>query len=170
MPNSAKNAGGQSSPMGEWQRMGDDLTHAEFTERPDVVESPPVWWVNQGKTYDEERDGGYIWAPQRTKAGISAGHHVAVRDVRIGDRVIHYSKGHIRAVGVAESGGVEGLKPSELADEPWQVEGFTAQISYQELETPIQLNELDLEQREGVGPFTSAGGVQQGYLYPVPPR
>ena len=170
MPNSAKNAGGQSSPMGEWQRMGDDLTDAEFTERPDVGESPPVWWVNQGKTYDEERDGGYIWAPQRTKAGISAGHHVAVRDVRIGDRVIHYSKGHIRAVGVAESGGVEGLKPSELADEPWQVEGFTAQISYQELETPIQLNELDLEQREGVGPFTSAGGVQQGYLYPVPPK
>lgn len=35
-----------------------------------------VWWVNQGRTYSDERDGGYIWAPSVTKAGRPASHHV----------------------------------------------------------------------------------------------
>ena len=25
------------------------------------------WWVNQGQTYREEREGGYLWSPKRKR-------------------------------------------------------------------------------------------------------
>ena len=65
----------------------------------DVVEFSKLWWVNQGSTYRQERDGGYVWAPKVTKRGTSVGHHTAVNDLRPGDLILHYKDGHVRAVG-----------------------------------------------------------------------
>jgi hypothetical protein len=44
-----------------------DWSNAEFVRLPAIERR--FWWVNQGKTFKEEREGGYIWAPQRTKSG-----------------------------------------------------------------------------------------------------
>jgi hypothetical protein len=30
---------------------------------------PNYWWVNQGATYRQERDGEYLWAPKESKSG-----------------------------------------------------------------------------------------------------
>lgn len=27
------------------------------------------WWVNQNKTYAQEREGGYLWSPKRKTNG-----------------------------------------------------------------------------------------------------
>ncbi len=34
-----------------------------------VVDFSGLWWVNQGATYNEERAGGYVWAPLTNKVG-----------------------------------------------------------------------------------------------------
>ena len=129
---------------------------------------PIVWWVNQGQTYAKERDGSYIWAPQKTKSGTPASHHTAVDDVRRGDRIVHYAKGHIRAAGIAVSDGREQRRPDELSGDAWEVDGYSADVEYHELERPIPLAEIDISYREGGGgPFTAAGAVQQGYLFRV---
>lgn len=131
-------------------------------------ESSPVprWWVNQGETYLNERDGSYIWAPQETKAGYGVGHHTAVKSVLAGDRIVHYADGHIRAIGTAIADGVEADRPGELPEQHWQRTGFKAEVVYDELEQPVALREIPEElRRGGDGPFTSSGGVKQGYLF-----
>lgn len=133
--------------------------------------SPPQvrWWVNQGETFRQEREGGYVWAPQVTKAGIAVGHHTAVRRVRSGDRVVHYSKGHIRAVSTATTDGYEAPRPDDLPDEAWQREGLRADAAYVDLDRPIPLGSIPEALRSGAGgPFNSNGGVNQGYLFEVP--
>jgi hypothetical protein len=34
-----------------------------------LVGKPSVWWVNQGTSYKEQRDGGFLWAPMLNKLG-----------------------------------------------------------------------------------------------------
>ena len=41
-----------------------------------------VWWVNQGATWKQETDGGYVWAPKTNKAGHVQGHHHSVNRLR----------------------------------------------------------------------------------------
>jgi 5-methylcytosine-specific restriction protein B len=60
----------------------------------------PAWWVNQGSTYAQERKGGYVWAPTKTKAGHAVEHHTNVSRLQPGDAIIHYAEGSIRAVGI----------------------------------------------------------------------
>src|SRR5438093_1038806 len=35
------------------------------------------WWVNQNETYRQERQGGYMWCPKKTKKakGYAKSHH-----------------------------------------------------------------------------------------------
>ena len=40
--------------------------------------------MNQGATYRQERDGGYLWAPKETKGGRVLGHHADLLRVREG--------------------------------------------------------------------------------------
>lgn len=129
--------------------------------------NPRVWWVNQGKTYSAERDGGYIWAPRVTKAGTPAAHHTAVSQVSKNDVVLHYSKGSVRALGRVTRSPSLSPRPDELPGELWGADGHRADIEYFELEQPINLNELD-GRPHGAGPFTKNGAVTQGYLYELP--
>ncbi len=130
-----------------------------------------VWWVNQGASYKEERDGGYIWAPQRTKDGRQLAHHQAVAQVREGDWIFHYSKSALRAVGVATSDGYEAQRPSELSADAWEAAGYRADVEYEELVEPIPLVDIPETLRVGAGgPFTSSGQITQGYLYGTPSR
>ena len=40
------------------------------------------WWVNPGQTYEQERAGGYLWAPKRVKNGTRRRFYDAMRDAR----------------------------------------------------------------------------------------
>lgn len=131
--------------------------------------STPTWWVNQGATYAAERNGGYVWAPQTNKGGFPMTHHTAVARIRRGDTVVHYAKGHIRAVSTALAHGHEAARPSELPASAWEVNGYRADCQYYELDQPIPLASIDATLRQSSGgPFTSVGTVQQGYLFELP--
>jgi hypothetical protein len=73
-----------------------------------------AWWVNQGTTFDQDRQGGYVWAPIQTKAGHPVAHHTNVNRLAPGDVVIHYVKGQIRSVGIVSANPEVRARPSEL--------------------------------------------------------
>jgi hypothetical protein len=129
---------------------------------------PTAWWVNQGSTFQQERQGGYVWAPTKTKAGHPVAHHEAVNKLRSGDTIIHYAEGTIRAVGIVRERPRLENRPSELPAEPWAKEGFLARVEYHDLFQPIPLAEVP-DRTTDAGPFNRAGAVNQGYLYPLSP-
>lgn len=136
---------------------------------PSQENHPNFWWVNQGKTYQQERDGGLIWAPKLTKRGKELAHWTNVSKVKRGDIVFHYANGSLRAVSVSTEDAREGNKPSEIAEHgEWQRDGFLVPVRYSELSQPIPLEDIakDVQRaKRMLGPITRKLGVKQGYLY-----
>ena len=124
------------------------------------------WWVNQGATYRQELDGGYLWAPKESKGGRLLSHHTDLLRVRAGDAVLHYANGALRAVSEVLEPAEEAPRPSDLPLEPWNKEGHLARTRYNELSLPLPLQDIAQDARvaEG-GPFTRQGSVKQGYLF-----
>lgn len=131
----------------------------------DVIEFNGLWWVNQGSTYKAERDGGFVWAPQQTKAGRPAAHHVAVSKLRVGQRLVHYA-GAIRAVGVVAASPETRQRPAEISGDAWGQEGYFCRIEYRDVVPPISKDEVP-NRSATVGPFDVNGNVKQGYLYAI---
>jgi hypothetical protein len=124
------------------------------------------WWVNQGATWKEERDGGFVWAPLRSQGGLELGHWKALNAVEIGDRIFHYANGALRAIGVARRGPEVSPKPSVIEHGPWEQDGRLVRVEYSELAEPVPLADIPERWRiEQGAPFTRTGSVQQGYFY-----
>ena len=163
-------------PLGSYDFNGGEATVKKKLESlgftvemvEDREDKPAFWWVNQGKTYDAERDGGFIWAPQQNKSGNELYHWRNVANVEEGDIIFHYCQGRIVAVSTASKGGYEAERPDELPDDAWENDGWRADLQYHELDEPIGLEQfsekLQKEQSER-GPLEEGGGVKQGYLF-----
>ncbi|CRZ16243.1 ATPase AAA [Mycolicibacterium neworleansense] len=122
-----------------------------------------VWWVNQGATYTKERDGGFLWAPMLNKAGRPQYHWDTMDEVRVGDVVLHYSNGSLRAVSRVTAAATSA--PNPLDDQSWDAAGRLVESQYEELNEPVALAAIDEGARIRQGsPFTVAGSVQQVYL------
>ena len=130
-----------------------------------VIEFNGLWWVNQGSSYKPERDGGFVWAPQQTKAGRPASHHVAVSKLRIGQRLVHYA-GAIRAVGMVAASPETRQRPAELSGEAWGEEGYFCRIEYRDVVPPIPKDQVP-NRTATAGPFDVNGNVKQGYLFAI---
>lgn len=124
------------------------------------------WWVNQGTTYEEARDLGHVWAPLVQKNGIPASHHSVLKDMKIGDVVIHYARGFIRALGEVQSEAVITSRPLKHSEKDWSDDGRQTGIKYFELERPIPLEEIQ-NIPVGYGPFNRNAGINQGYMYSI---
>ena len=132
----------------------------------EVLSFGGLWWVNQGSTYRQERDGGYVWAPKVTKAGHAVAHHVAVSKLRVGQMIVHYSDGAVRAIGYVAAAPQNVAKPKELTGDAWEKDGYGCEVIYRVLDTPIE--KADVPNRgPDVGPFDRNGDVKQGYLFPI---
>ena len=132
------------------------------------TEMTQFWWVNQGDTYAKERDGGFVWAPQKGRGEVSLFHWQNVEKVKKGDVVFHYAKGFLRAISVASSLGYESAKPEELSRESWGETGWRADLKYHELSSPIPVDNIAqgiLNLKISYGPVNEAGRVNQGYMY-----
>jgi predicted Mrr-cat superfamily restriction endonuclease len=126
------------------------------------------WWVNQGQTFAQERDGGFVWAPQKNKNDHTYSHRVNVSKIKQGDVVFHYAKGNIVAVSVALSDGREEDKPESLSSEGWTEAGWLAECDYCVLETPIPLQQVAKPIQTlalNNSPINTKAMVNQGYLY-----
>ncbi|MBM4418414.1 MAG: EVE domain-containing protein [Chloroflexi bacterium] len=156
----------------------DRLTAAQPATPPDPRRSASYWWVNQGVTYDQERQGGYVWASKRTKTGREIAHHTNVGLLKPGDLLFHYARRAICATGRVTASPEDAVRPQKLPEGAWTQkrgawtqEGRLARIDYEVLEKPIPLIDIPEAWRKAEGgPFNAAGAVKQGYLFPLRPE
>lgn len=120
-----------------------------------------VWWVCQGRSYDDEHQAGVVFAGS---GGPQVAHHLNVSRMRRGDVVLHYRKGWLVALGEVVAAPVQAQRPYNAA--AVRDEGWLTRVEYFPLESPIPLAELP-PRDGGEGPFGKAGTVKQGYLFPV---
>lgn len=114
------------------------------------------WWVNQGKTYVAESEGGYIYSGGVNSQGHQVKEHQRMKEMSEGDLVLHYQAGSVQAVGVVTLAIRDKSKITELK----------VDIDYHPIEDPIRLSELPLALRpKSTGPFNSERRINQGYLY-----
>lgn len=127
------------------------------------------WWVNQGRTFADERRGGYLWAPKRAPNGQTKNFWSRMTEVEVGDLVFHYSRKHVVALGRADTAAYDALLPREFPSDAWGHDGWRIDVTYGQLADPIALDEIPSLWREGTKeePFDIRGAVKQGYLYPL---
>jgi hypothetical protein len=127
-----------------------------------------VWWVNQGATYQQERRGGYLWAPLKDQRGAALAHWESLAKVCRGDVVVHYLDGAVRALSLATSEAKLMPRPAEFRPTPWAEEGRRLLVTYYELGNLIPRSEIAEQIRAlqiPYGPITEDGRVKQGYLW-----
>jgi hypothetical protein len=132
----------------------------------EVLPFSGLWWANQSGGYRDERDHGFVWAPQQTRGGQRAPHHTNVTNLRVGQRIIHYADGRIRAVGVVAEAPFTSVRPDERTPELRDRPGYLCPVDYYELPTPIPRDEIPDRSPE-VGPFDVNGNPKYGYLYKI---
>jgi putative restriction endonuclease len=127
--------------------------------------------VMQGHTYQEEKELGIIWSPQKDKGGNVPHSWKRMTEVKKGDRVLHYVKGNIVAISIAVEDCILASKPSNLqAHSRWNDEGYLVKLQYHELETSVNIREkfdaisslLPIK----YSPIQNSSKGNQGYLYP----
>ena len=126
------------------------------------------WWVNQGDTAKQEGEGGYLWAPLKTKNGKRLHHHSNLRYAFPNDIVFHYLKGKIFAISQITSKALKSSRPGNFSSDAWQLDGRLVKTKYILLNNPIQLDTIEKQLRiNESGPFNRKGGVNQGYFYQI---
>jgi MoxR-like ATPase len=132
---------------------------------------PAFWWVNQGTTYDEARKIGFIWAPQKSqKNGASFYHWENVSRVKAGDFIFHYANGALRAISKTKSDGYEAKKT--LGGNEWSDNGWQVDADYCVFANPVPIGQVSAKLAAlhiDKGPVNRSGGVNQGYLFGLPP-
>ena len=122
------------------------------------------WWINQGTSWNLERESGVVCAPRRSQDGSRRNHHLNVARIQSGDVLLHYQDGHVIAVGEALEDAKESLRPYETAKEYWQEQVFLASCWHDVLVSPIPLAEIG-NRNSTSEPFNTQGGVKQGYAW-----
>jgi len=131
------------------------------------------WWVSQNKTFQMEREGGYLWAPKSGSGGVVFTHWSNMTSVRPGDVIFSYAKQSVGAVGVASSPAYDALKPDDFVGE-WNIDGRRVDVTYQPVEPEVPLatfvDELLPLLPERNSPITKQKTGVQGYLFALPPK
>jgi putative restriction endonuclease len=135
------------------------------------------WWVNQNKTYRQERGGGYLWSPKRKSNGSRNPFYDFMRIVAPGDVVLSFAKTKIPSYGIVLSHCYEAPKPQEFgrAGEDWSAIGWRVDVAYQDFAEPLR----PADHMERLGPLLpdkyspllhDGRGLQSLYLTELPPR
>src|SRR4051794_11778940 len=96
--------------------------------------------VMQGQTYQEEKELGIIWSLQQDSNGQERHSRLRMIEVNEGDRIFHYVKGYIVAIGVAKTACQMASKPSIMQNqESWIEDGYLVEVDYHELEVPVNI-------------------------------
>lgn len=127
------------------------------------------YFVFQNKTFSEEKNGGYLWAPQGRCA-----HWKLMQEVTKGDVIFHCYNQSIVAVSVAKSDCYDCVRPSELDNGMWDQEGWMVDTAYYLMDYPIRPKEhmdtvLELQPVK-YAPFNRQGRGNTGYLFCVTPE
>lgn len=136
-----------------------------------------VFFAAQGNAYEIERDGGFIWAPQRNRnGGPPMFYWETLTQVEAGNIIVHYARNNFRAISEVHAqltnngwqGWSESPMPKELPDAQ-EIAGWLVKCEYVEFKNPLPLEDfraLILDSRgEKHSAFDKNGDVNSGYLY-----
>lgn len=125
------------------------------------------YFVSQNKSFYEERQGGYLWAPQD-----NVHHHKRILDVNNGDIIVHNYNKRIVAISIAEGNCYDYMQPIELQKKKsWENKGWSLKCTYYDIKNPIIISDykneiLDLQPNK-YAPFDKNGKCNQGYLFEI---
>jgi putative restriction endonuclease len=101
------------------------------------------YWVNQGKTYKEEKSGAYLWAPVKNAQGNTFFHWENMLKLAVNDIVFNYRKGALVGYCVISSKSYFAPQPEEFTvDVEWEHEGHMADAVYYVFDDPLVLEEV----------------------------
>lgn len=131
-------------------------------------EKRQTFYVFQGRTYQQESRGGYIWAPISPMDGKKFPHWERLLDVHPGDVIFHGCQAKIMAISVAKGECYDAPQPAEL-ENFWAREGRRVDCEYYTLRNPIPTNRFrtDIIRLCQVknAPFNRNGNGNMGYLF-----
>ncbi|EHQ9271283.1 DUF4263 domain-containing protein [Vibrio parahaemolyticus] len=98
------------------------------------------WWVNQGHSFERDINAGCIWSPQTLSNGRKSYSFDCMTRVSVGDVIFSYSRGEIRAVGIASSSCLDSEFPSEFESylsNSFSRKGWLIKVDWEILENTI---------------------------------
>jgi len=127
------------------------------------------WWVNHGRTYEDELHGGYLWAPKTNKDGARNQHFDNMLLPNPGDFVIAFSKKYVRAIGIVQEKAREMANPFEgSVAANWNQTGWVLPVEFELLENPIETTKFAVQLAPLLpikySPLKADGSGQQNYL------
>ena len=116
-----------------------------------------------------ERQGKYLWSPQKNKKGSEVWHWNTMLEVRPGDIVFNNFKSKIPSYCIAKSKAYESVKPNEFAHDDWNEIGWKVDVEYFDLNQPLVIKEhldslMDLFPKKHSPYSISAKKANQIYL------
>ena len=100
-----------------------------------------VFYVFQGETYDQERPGGYVWAPKLNRNGGKNAGYSMMTNIRKGDFILHNVTGKVVSISIAQTDYYEAKEPHELvvADTSvdWDEAGYRVDTDYFDFDVPL---------------------------------
>ena len=131
--------------------------------------------VFQNKTYNEEMNGEYLWAPQRAKGGKKIYHWTNMTKVKDGDIIFSIYKSNLVSVNISKGIAVDSIRPHDLDKvNLWNKNGWLLKVKYNCLKNPINIKDNIHEILKlcpsKYSPFTKNGRGSQGYLFQIEKR
>jgi 5-methylcytosine-specific restriction enzyme B len=160
--------------LGKGMTLGRGLRFPASNVVRSAAQPARLWWVNQGKTFLDERSDGYVFATPHATNGTTRRDHETLKQLQRGDTILHYApirgrrRGFVRSLSEVTEPYRTAPRPIPRQDLDSGQPGYLVKVTYHDTPQPVALDEIPLEWRtEEGGPFMRSGGVNQGYLYPL---
>ena len=95
-----------------------------------------IFYVHQGDTFLQERQGGFVWSPVKNKSGNSNIGFSNMAKIQKGDFIMHHAGRYIKCIGVAQTNCYGHNKPSAIQG-GWATQGHRVDVDYYDLDTPL---------------------------------
>ncbi|MCQ4636062.1 hypothetical protein NE619_04930 [Anaerovorax odorimutans] len=127
------------------------------------------FWVFQNKTFREESQGGFLWAPQKDKLGHNKSHWSLMKEVKKGDAIVHSVNGKIAAISFAKEDCYVAQRPATQGFGDWEKQGWRVDCEYyfpaQTIRTKDYIEQIMKLQPDKNSPINRAGNGNTGYLF-----
>ncbi|MFJ4397425.1 HNH endonuclease [Pseudomonas sp. NPDC089396] len=110
------------------------------TIRGSTDSTEQYWWVNHKQTHLDEYAGGYIWSPKAKRNGGVNETYQNLTKARVGDKIISYAEGVVKAIGVVTKGFAEAPIPKTHWDaaDYWSQSGWEVLVEWLPLPTWVR--------------------------------
>ncbi|MBR1757716.1 MAG: hypothetical protein IJ744_03175 [Lachnospiraceae bacterium] len=130
---------------------------------------PLTFFVFQAGYFEDQAQGGFIWAPYFSAAGLSLFYWDSLTNVREGDIIFHGSEGLIKGISRAKGSCYDRDNPYHEEISVQYPKGRAVNCEYTLLMNPIRTadfrDEIIKSCQVKYAPFNKNGDGNQGYLY-----